>query len=130
MRKTLSSSLGFRSALEVREDFFDDDGTDLFDDDDDNDEVTRHLGAVSSTASSSSSVAIRRDWCSPVPKSSKTGNVRMALLLKRRCRTSKPDFLSKDGDPIDEDDDTDIWTTENLATGPFQAHFTRERFPA
>ena len=45
--------------------------------------------------------------------------------LKRRCRTSKPDFLSKDGDPVDEDDDTDIWTTENLSTGPFQAHFTR-----
>ena len=113
-----------RSALEVREDFFDDDDTDSSDDDDDNDEVTRHLGALSSTASSSS-VAIRSGLVLTGSQVVKDWQREDGFTLKRRCRTSKPDFLSKDGDPIDEDDDTDIWTTENLATGPFQAHFTR-----
>ena len=113
-----------RSALEVREDFFDEDDSDSSDDDDDSDDGVRGSSAAPSTAPSSS-VAIRSGLVLTGSQVVKDWQREDGFTLKRRCRTSKPDFLSKDGDPVDEDDDTDIWTTENLSTGPFQAHFTR-----
>ena len=110
-----------RSALEVDDDFGDDD-----DDDDDDDDENNNIDAKKSSSSSMpSSIAYRSGLVLTGSQVVKDWQREDGFTLKRRCRHSKPDFLSKDGDPVDEDDDTDIWATEVIATGPFQAHFTR-----
>ena len=114
-----------RSALEVRDDFSDKEYSDSSDDDEDDSDDDARGSSAAPSASSSSSAMIRSGLVLTGSQVVKDWQREDGFTLKRRCRTSKPDFLSKDGDPVDDDDDTDIWTTEILATGPFQAHFTR-----